>query len=92
MNAAVRPPAAKAIEGSEEPAGAGWKSSVKVPLPLVFAGGSNIHIFSDQYAGHKVDRKAADAHSMTANTRAYREKLGPASGALYDERFYKMLN
>jgi quinol monooxygenase YgiN len=38
------------------------------------------------------DRKAADAHSMTAHTRAYREKLGPASGALYDERFYKVLN
>ena len=38
------------------------------------------------------DRKAADAHSIAAHTRAYREKLGPASGALYDERFYKMLN
>jgi len=38
------------------------------------------------------DRKAADAHSMAAHTRAYRDKLGPASGALYDERFYKMLN
>ncbi len=37
------------------------------------------------------DRKAADAHSMGAHTRAYREKLGPASGALYDERFYKVL-
>ena len=38
------------------------------------------------------DRKAADAHSMAAHTRAYREKLGPASGALYDERFYKVLD
>src|SRR5262245_12646930 len=38
------------------------------------------------------DRKAADAHSMAAHTRAYREKLGPASGALYDERFYRMLD
>jgi quinol monooxygenase YgiN len=38
------------------------------------------------------DRKAADAHSMAAHTRAYRDKLGPASGALYDERFYKMLD
>ena len=38
------------------------------------------------------DRKAAEAHSMAAHTRAYREKLAPASGALYDERFYKMLN
>src|SRR5262245_21179691 len=38
------------------------------------------------------DRKAAEAHSMAAHTRAYREKLAPASGALYDERFYKPLN
>jgi quinol monooxygenase YgiN len=38
------------------------------------------------------DRKAADAHSMAAHTRAYREKLGPASGALYDERFYRVLD
>jgi len=38
------------------------------------------------------DRKAADVHSMAAHTRAYREKLGPASGALYDERFYRVLN
>lgn len=37
------------------------------------------------------DRKAAEAHSMAAHTRAFREKLGPASGALYDERFYKTL-
>ena len=27
----------------------------------VVFGGSNIHIFNDKYAGHKVDRKAADA-------------------------------
>jgi quinol monooxygenase YgiN len=38
------------------------------------------------------DRKAADAHSMAAHTRAYREKLAPASGALYDERFYRVLD
>ena len=38
------------------------------------------------------DRKAADAHSMAAHTRAFRDKLGPASGALYDERFYTVLN
>jgi hypothetical protein len=29
---------------------------------------------------------------MAAHTRAYREKLAPASGALYDERFYKALD
>lgn len=38
------------------------------------------------------DRRAADAHSMAGHTRAFREKLGPASGALYDERFYRVLN
>ena len=37
------------------------------------------------------DRKAAEVHSMAPHTRAFREKLGPASGALYDERFYKVL-
>jgi quinol monooxygenase YgiN len=38
------------------------------------------------------NRKAADAHSMNAKTRAFREKLAPASGALYDQRFYKVLD
>jgi quinol monooxygenase YgiN len=38
------------------------------------------------------DRRAADVHSMAATTRAFRDKLGPASGALYDERFYSVLN
>jgi quinol monooxygenase YgiN len=38
------------------------------------------------------DRKAVEAHSMAAHTRVYREKLAPASGALYDERFYKTLD
>ncbi len=38
------------------------------------------------------DSRAANAHSMAAHTRAFREKLGPASGALYDERFYRVLN
>jgi quinol monooxygenase YgiN len=38
------------------------------------------------------NRKAADAHSMNAKTRAFREKLAPASGALYDQRFYKALD
>jgi len=37
------------------------------------------------------DSKAAEAHSMAPATRAFREKLAPASGALYDERFYKVL-
>ena len=37
------------------------------------------------------DSKAADTHSMAEHTRAFRDKLGPASGALYDERFYKVL-
>jgi quinol monooxygenase YgiN len=38
------------------------------------------------------DRKAADTHSMAEHTRAFREKLAPASGALYDERFYRFMN
>jgi quinol monooxygenase YgiN len=36
--------------------------------------------------------KAADDHAMAAHTRAFREKLMPIAGALYDERFYKALN
>ena len=38
------------------------------------------------------DRKALNAHAMAAHTRAFREKLSPMAGALYDERFYKALN
>ncbi|HEX4552771.1 MAG TPA: antibiotic biosynthesis monooxygenase [Xanthobacteraceae bacterium] len=38
------------------------------------------------------NRKAADAHSMNAKTRTFRDKLAPASGALYDQRFYKLLD
>jgi hypothetical protein len=29
---------------------------------------------------------------MNAKTRAFRDKLAPASGALYDQRFYKLLD
>lgn len=38
------------------------------------------------------DRKAADAHSMAEHTRAFRGQLGPAAGALYDERFYRVVD
>jgi quinol monooxygenase YgiN len=38
------------------------------------------------------DRKAADTHSMAEHTRAFRDKLAPATGALYDERFYRLVN
>ena len=38
------------------------------------------------------DSQSAEAHSMAAHTRAFREKLAPASGALYDERLYSVLN
>jgi quinol monooxygenase YgiN len=34
------------------------------------------------------NREAADAHAVTASTKDFREKLGPMSGALYDDRFY----
>jgi len=37
------------------------------------------------------NRAAHDAHVATASTREFREKLGPMSGALYDERLYKSL-
>jgi quinol monooxygenase YgiN len=35
------------------------------------------------------DAKAAEAHSITEATRRFRDALGPMSGALYDERFFK---
>ena len=37
------------------------------------------------------DRRGYDAHVMAASTRQFRDKLGPMSGALYDERLYKPL-
>jgi len=38
------------------------------------------------------DRKAVNAHAMAEHTRAFREKLLPIAGALYDERLYIRLN
>jgi quinol monooxygenase YgiN len=38
------------------------------------------------------NRQALDAHAMAAHTRAFREKISPVAGALYDERIYKALN
>src|SRR5262249_29829046 len=38
------------------------------------------------------DRQSAEAHSIAGHTRAFREKLAPASGALYDERLYSVLD
>ena len=38
------------------------------------------------------NRKALDAHAMAAHTRAFREKISPVAGALYDERIYKTPN
>ena len=38
------------------------------------------------------NRKALDGHAMAAHTRAFRDKLSPIAGALYDERIYKALN
>jgi len=37
------------------------------------------------------DLAALNAHSAAAHTRAFRDKLGPMSGALYDERLYKAI-
>jgi quinol monooxygenase YgiN len=36
--------------------------------------------------------KSVDAHAMAPHTRAFRERLVPNAGALYDERFYKALS
>lgn len=38
------------------------------------------------------NRNALDGHAEAAHTRAFREKLSPMAGALYDERFYKALD
>jgi len=38
------------------------------------------------------DAKAVDAHSMAEATRQFRDKLGPMSGALYDERMYRAVD
>ncbi len=38
------------------------------------------------------DRTSLDEHAMAQHTRAFREKLMPIAGALYDERFYAALN
>jgi len=37
------------------------------------------------------NRAAIDSHVAAASTRQFRQKLGPMSGALYDERLYKSL-
>jgi quinol monooxygenase YgiN len=37
------------------------------------------------------DIRAQDAHAMTEHTRAFRAKLVPMQGALYDERLYRAL-
>jgi quinol monooxygenase YgiN len=38
------------------------------------------------------DQKTYDAHVMAGHTRQFRDKLGPMTGALYDERLYKALD
>ena len=38
------------------------------------------------------DRKAIERHSEAAHVKAFRGKLLPHAGALYDERFYKAIN
>jgi len=38
------------------------------------------------------DRKAYDARGSAAPQRAFRDKLGPMLGALYDERLYRAIN
>jgi quinol monooxygenase YgiN len=38
------------------------------------------------------NRKAFDTHAMAAHVRDFRDKLTPMSGALYDERLYRVVN
>jgi quinol monooxygenase YgiN len=38
------------------------------------------------------DMKAVEAHSMTEAMRRFRDALGPMSGSLYDERFFKSVD
>lgn len=38
------------------------------------------------------DYKTVEAHGVAPHTKQFREKLGPVSGALFDERFYKNIN
>ena len=38
------------------------------------------------------DAKAVEAHSMAAPTREFRDKLASMTGALYDERMYKVID
>jgi quinol monooxygenase YgiN len=38
------------------------------------------------------DQKAVGAHSAAAHTKLFRDKLGPLTGALFDERFYHALD
>jgi quinol monooxygenase YgiN len=38
------------------------------------------------------DAKAVETHSMRETTRQFRDKLGPMSGALYDERMFKAVD
>ena len=38
------------------------------------------------------DYRTVEAHGVAPHTKQFREKLAPASGALFDERFYKSIN
>ena len=38
------------------------------------------------------DQKAYDSHVLASHTRQFRDKLGPMTGALYDERLYRALD
>ena len=37
------------------------------------------------------DQAADDAHEIAAHTKEFRAALGPLTGALYDQRWYKAL-
>ena len=53
---------------------------------------NNALIATDETIVIPKDAKAVEAHSMADAMRQFRDKLGPMSGALYDERLFKMVD
>jgi quinol monooxygenase YgiN len=39
-----------------------------------------------------MDKKGLEGHAMAAHKKAFREKLAPLSGSLYDERLYRTID
>lgn len=72
---------AMSVDTPKDPGNAGY-------TVLQQANRSNHFAVSEVWA----NRKALDGHAEAAHTRAFREKLSPMAGALYDERFYRSVD